>query len=698
MRALRTVLVLLALPLLTHAAEFRVGPGQTYAGIGEVPWETLGPGDTVLIHARSTPYTEKWVIGRNGTQAAPITVRGVPDAQGNLPIIHGEGATTRSQLNYPGEQRGIIKIGSSNVPPDTLPSYIVIEGLHLRRARGGFTGRAGASTYTANASGIYLEKGEHITIRNCIFEDSGNGLFIAPNSADVLIEGNYLFGNGNPNSVFEHNAYTEALGIVYQYNRFGPLCANCLGNNLKDRSAGTVIRYNWIEGGNRQLDLVESDNVSYRADPSYLRTFVYGNVLLEPAGAGNRQIVHFGGDNGNEPDYRGTLYFWNNTIVSSRTDRTTLMRLSSNTQTAHVTGNVVFLSAAAGNTLSLTDAAGTLRHGGNWYEPGYVSSFGTVTGSVTDTGGNVTGTDPGFVDAAGQDFHILASSPLRGAAVAPPAETNGHPLLRQYVKHRSSESRPQGSTVDIGAYGFGTGGGGGTDGGTEPPDAGTGGPDAGTGQPDAGTGPGTPDAGTDGPGGGDGVDEGGCGCGATGSAPLALLLVALWRFAARRKAGWHPLALGWLLLICTSVPAQAQPTPGAGAPKKQGVSIMEIEARVFDRQKNAMVPLQESSDPYGMNVDAIFVVKVQGTWDAEAPLVLKLVASAPKEFSEAAGESPPWKVTQSRQLFALSENGVTYVPFLLPYHCSSQVTVTATLTGPGVKGSKTFKTSFICAE
>ncbi|MBN1210443.1 MAG: polysaccharide-degrading enzyme [Myxococcaceae bacterium] len=515
MRLIRPLVLLLSFPLIARAAEYRVGPGQSYAAIGEVPWESLGPGDTVLIHARPTPYAEKWVIGRSGTQAAPITVRGVPDAQGNLPIIHGEGATTRSQLNYWGEERGIIKIGGSNSPLDTLPSHIVIEGLHLRRARGSFTGRNGASTYQDNASGIYIEKGAHLVIRDCVLEDSGNGLFIAPNTEDVLIEGNYIHGNGNSGSIYEHNAYTEALGIVYQYNRFGPLCAGCLGNNLKDRSAGTVVRYNWIEGGNRQLDLVESDNASYRADSSYARTFVYGNVLIEPEGAGNRQIVHFGGDNGTEPNYRGTLYFWNNTVVSTRTDRTTLLRLSSNAQTAHVTGNVVLVAAAGGNTLSLTDAAGALRHGGNWYKPGYVSSFGTVTGSVTDTGGNVTGADPGFVNLEGQDLHLLASSPLRGAAVAPPAETSAHPLSRQYVKHRASEPRPQGSALDIGALGFGTGGGGGQDGGTEVPDAGTGAPDGGGLPP--------PEDG----------DSSGCGCGATGSAPLALLLLGLLRLQRR---------------------------------------------------------------------------------------------------------------------------------------------------------------------
>jgi hypothetical protein len=81
---------------LAWAADYHVGPGQTYANIGDVPWESLAAGDTVFIHARPTPYLEKWVLNRVGTAANPITVHGVPDANGALPIIHGEGATTRS--------------------------------------------------------------------------------------------------------------------------------------------------------------------------------------------------------------------------------------------------------------------------------------------------------------------------------------------------------------------------------------------------------------------------------------------------------------------------------------------------------------------------------------------------------------------------------------------------------------------------
>ena len=172
--------------------------------------------------------------------------------------------------------------------------------------------------------------------------------------ATSSIEANYIYDNGNTNSLFEHNTYTEALGITYQFNRFGPLRTGALGNNLKDRSAGLVVRYNWIEGGNRQLDLVETDSATIENDPSYRATHVYGNVLIEPAAAGNRQIVHYGGDNGGTANYRkGTLHFYQNTLVSTRTDRTTLFRLSTNDEHADARNNIFYPSGHTGPNLSL---------------------------------------------------------------------------------------------------------------------------------------------------------------------------------------------------------------------------------------------------------------------------------------------------------------------------------------------------------
>ncbi|AKQ63745.1 hypothetical protein A176_000657 [Myxococcus hansupus] len=156
----------------------------------------------------------------------------------------------------------------------------------------------------------------------------------------------------------------------------------------------------------------------------------------------------------------------------------------------------------------------------------------------------------------------------------------------------------------------------------------------------------------------------------------------------------RPLALGFALLLAPATQSVSA-APKAAAP---AVTISAIEAQVYDRQQGAIVATDAASDPYGMNVDAFIVVKLQGTYEGNAPLKLKLLVSAPKESSEAAGNRPAWKVTQTRDLAALSENGVTQVPFIVPYQCASKVKVTVTLTGGGLKGSKTLDTSFPCAE
>ena len=144
---------------LSAAALYEVGPGKPLAAVSQVPWATLEPGDSVLIYPRPEPYKEKWVICRQGTADAPITVRGVPGENGELPVIDGSAATTPAGLNYWNEARGVIKIGGANNPPDSMPRYITIENLDIRSARPPytFTGRAGVpETYALNAAALYI--------------------------------------------------------------------------------------------------------------------------------------------------------------------------------------------------------------------------------------------------------------------------------------------------------------------------------------------------------------------------------------------------------------------------------------------------------------------------------------------------------------------------------------------------------------
>jgi hypothetical protein len=431
---------------------YEVGPGLDVETPSEVPWESLGPGTLVRIHARPEPYRDKWVVSSPGTAERPVVVLGVP-ANGVLPVITGEGAITRRALDYWNEPRGIVKIGGSNAPGGPA-AHISIECLDIQTGRPGstFTSAEGASLeYADNAACVYLEEGAFISVKNNLIHGCGNGIFASSGSSDVLIAGNHVYDNGNAGSIYEHNSYTEARGITFEFNQFGPLCNGCGGNNLKDRSAGTVVRYNWIEAGNRQLDLVESDHDELIGDPRYRTTFVYGNVLVEPDGAGNNQITHYGGDGGDEAKYRkGTLYFFHNTVVSTRSGNTTLFRLSSEGESATAFNNVVSVTAGGG-TLALSAGAGVVGLSDNCLPEGWVPSHDTLTG-ILDSGVNVVASTPGFVDSTAQDFSLASFSSCVDRGSVLPAGASGHAVLFEYVRHHAGRARTEHRMPDPGAY------------------------------------------------------------------------------------------------------------------------------------------------------------------------------------------------------------------------------------------------------
>ncbi len=436
----------------THV--FEVGPGREYADPTEVPWEDLEPSTLVRIHWRPKPYRAKWVLNTAATSDGPLVVLGIADS-GRLPVISGEEAVTRRVLDYWNEDRSVIKVGGSSLPrDDVVPAYVYIQGLDVRSGRPpyGFTDDDGRpQTYRENAAAIHVETGMHITVCGCLLHDAGNGLFVSAPASDVVISANHIYDNGIEGSIYEHNSYTECLGILFEANHYGPLRAGCLGNNLKDRSAGTVIRYNWIEGGNRQLDLVETDDARILNDPGYDVTFVYGNILLEPDGAGNSQILHYGGDGGDTASYRrGILYFYHNTVISTRTGNTTLLRCATNDVIVDVRHNILF-ATAGGSRLAITSGQGQITLAGNWLPEGWCATHeAALYGTITDTG-NLEGGDPGLVDLAGQDLRTGPDSPCIDAAGAPAAGTGSYPVDRQYKRHQATEPRPTDGALDIGA-------------------------------------------------------------------------------------------------------------------------------------------------------------------------------------------------------------------------------------------------------
>ncbi len=436
-------LVLATLAREAGAVDYEVGPAQTYANITDVPLGSLGPGDNVLIHWQADPYRETFGIDRPGTAEQPIAIRGVPNAQGALPVIDGE----NSSSGYGSHSRGLIHVSGN-------AAYVVIENLELRNAHADYG-------FPDNAASVFAPEGNNLTFRNLDIHHSGNGFFTWVYSSDVLVEGCHIHDNGNVDSIYEHNIYTESDGIIFQYNRIMPLLSGAGGNNLKDRSTGLVVRYNWIEGGNRVLDLVESEDGSW--DHTEGPEFVYGNVLIKHDDTGQSQVVHFGGDNAGLPNDRTFLYFYHNTVYSDRPDGTTLFFVNAAAE-VDARNNIFFGPNATVELIDPDDSsAATLELGNNWISSGYVVGSGQAT--VNGQGNLIAGSDPGLV-AVPTDFTPTAGSAPVDAGTTLPSGVGAYPVDREYLAQGASRARTDSGDPDLGAYALDNAGGASGSGGT----------------------------------------------------------------------------------------------------------------------------------------------------------------------------------------------------------------------------------------
>ncbi|REE78603.1 parallel beta-helix repeat protein [Paenibacillus taihuensis] len=466
-------------------ATVEIGPGKTYQNINEFAWETLKAGDVVYIYYRPEPYREKIGIFAEGTKEQPIIIHGVPGPGGELPKIDGSGAATRALNPIPNANRSLVRIGKDS----KKAAYVTFENFEVMNAHASkkYVNASGAlASYAVNAAGVWIDNGDHVTLRNNTIHDNGNGIFgtssmyvwegalIDYTSKDLLIQGNYIYGNGNAGRMFEHNSYIAAIGTVYENNHYGDLLTGSQGYGLKDRGAGTVVRYNWIEGGRRQIALDDAEDTPRIVfDPTYNSSFVYGNLLIEHDHLfdtwGDDEIINFGGDSVTVPDRHGRLNFWNNTVVTyrqqrvygqdgvpglkdpGRIERTVLFYAPGK----HVDAwNNVFHHAGANPApLVITDDDGTIELRNNWFTAGYYYDFNQPDRVPAKNIGTKTGTDPGFVDVTlgVQNYKLKADSALIDAG----AGLNGaysDLLQKQYVLHQQSEKRPDKGKLDIGAF------------------------------------------------------------------------------------------------------------------------------------------------------------------------------------------------------------------------------------------------------
>jgi len=460
-----------------RSIEYNIGPTQNLSSLDEVPWLSLQAGDVVNIHYRLQPYRTKIGLSGRGTKQSPIIIRGIKGPDGELPVISGKNATTPINLNgffnkkYD-EGLAVILIKRGSQKYGYKPGFITIENLKIVGAYNGYTfkNRNGQSThYFDSAGAIWAVLVENLVVRGCEITDNGNGIFVlskggpADISRNILIENNRIYGNGTPGSFRQHNIYTQAGNVTFQYNWIGKLRPGALGSTLKDRSAGTTIRYNKIDSAARALDLVDPEDgyMVLTKEPNFHDTYVYGNLILndttDKAHAWSSNMIHYGGDTGVLKIYRkGTLHFYNNTVVIKsylvKAYRMRIFDLSTNEETVELKNNIIFRQGNS-NLLLLNTAGVANLKGVNWISKGWKNgrqNYFSGTVNLSDNG--VISSDKHcFVDLEGQNFNLDQSSVCVDAGINLAAD--GIFLDKKYKDIATFVDRKvRGRAIDLGAF------------------------------------------------------------------------------------------------------------------------------------------------------------------------------------------------------------------------------------------------------
>jgi hypothetical protein len=322
-------------PLQGRHATYNVGPDQQYKELTDVPWLSLVAGDVVNIYYRDTPYATLVGLRGKGTADKPITINGVTDATCRRPVITGVDAvqaTDSKNANFGSDIQGsgIFKIHKSpSDPSDTYKAaYIAIKNLKLTGAKSGNSYYTYAGTKTAYpmfTAAIYAVKVDHLLVENCEIVENGMGIFTNSKgmtnidySSYVTLRGNIFNLNGYATDDHEHGIYVQARRALYEGNYIGQARG---GSALKDRSSGTVVRYNMIVSSARALDLVETEEqyvANLRSDPLYNYAWVYGNTIVNDFSSPNGysiRMVHWGFDNDVARARTGVLYFYGNSVI-----------------------------------------------------------------------------------------------------------------------------------------------------------------------------------------------------------------------------------------------------------------------------------------------------------------------------------------------------------------------------------------------
>jgi len=347
-----------------------IGPSQPVKHLTDITPAQFRPGLTLRLHNEDTTghhpteFHEAIAFTANGAPTNPIRIVGVPDPQGNLPVLDGRDAILRPDLPEGAEKylyaggagAGIMIYGSnySRFPEHRNGGFVIVEGIRITRF---YSDKDTPSTFTlpsthqpkpwgGSGSGFRVQNGDDIVLRGCDLDGNGDNIFTDFNAGQkgwdsqalrFAMLGNRIADGGATGSYSFHNVYMQSWFALVQGNTFPTYRLGAFGSHYKDRGIATVLRANFFgPGAARHLDFVEPQDAAGYFDPgtyavsppagdepqftaSFLAAaqevyhhsaIVYANIFAVPSS------VHFSQDQFGTSGFMsrvGTLDFYNNT-------------------------------------------------------------------------------------------------------------------------------------------------------------------------------------------------------------------------------------------------------------------------------------------------------------------------------------------------------------------------------------------------
>ncbi|WP_332847725.1 right-handed parallel beta-helix repeat-containing protein [Massilia sp. S19_KUP03_FR1] len=366
-------------------ATLAVGPGKTYAAPCAAIAQSA-PNDVIEITGGVTYSGNVCAINTSN-----LTIRGV----NGRPRIDAAGANAQG--------KGTWVVTGNNV---------TIENVEM----------LGARVPDQNGAALRLE-GTHFTLRGSFIHDNENGILSGANTASNILIENNEFGHNGYGTGYTHNVYIgNVASLTFRANYSHD--AN-VGHNLKSRARVNTVAYNRFSSTpDGQTGSTARGKPSYEIDlPNAGTGYVIGNVIEQPAGNSNPNMLAYGEEGASNPAQ--DLYVVNNTFLNDDPNSGTFVMVGTG-----VTRPVLIQNNIFAGTGTLSNQAGALER----------TNFRSIA--------------PGFVDRAGYDLHPSANVLVIDAGSAPGLAASGLSLapVAQYKHVAAGETRTASGAFDIGAY------------------------------------------------------------------------------------------------------------------------------------------------------------------------------------------------------------------------------------------------------